>query len=226
MQVRYPRPLGHPIFLMKLRNILKQLRRSRGFTLIELAIVGLFLGLLAVFAITAFSSSATDTTRANGLYEAASKLSDNWALLLQSCAVSSDITATAMSAGTAGTTAGKNLSLLVGNVGALATYQACVNMAGVRPLAGLTTGGQGAEAIQGYTVTLGNTTGATGRNAVTVSLANVPESVILPLYNRYSSIAGASSATTLPVAADTTDPQIRFSTATAGKRTLTIVRPL
>lgn len=207
---------------------LKALRAKlqKGFTLIELAIVGLFLGLLAVFAITAFSSSATDTTRANGLYEAASKLADNWALISQTCGTSSDVTGTALSSGTATTTAGKNLSLLVGNVGASATYQSCVGSSGVRPLAGVTTGGQAAEAVQGYAVTLGNTTGATGRNAMTVTLTGVPENVILPLYTRYSSVAGASSATALPATADTTDPQIRFTVATAGKRDLTIVRAL
>ncbi len=210
---------------LSLKN-LKLARKAvqKGFTLIELAIVGLFLGLLAVFAITQFSGSATDTTRANGLYEASSKLGDNWALIAQQCSIPSDVTATAVSAGTASTTAGKNLSLLVGNASAAASYTSCVSQSGVRPLTGLTTGGQGAESVQGYATTLANTT-VGGRNAMAITFANVPDNVIIPLYNKYSSVSGASTATALGTS-DTTDNQIQFGTATGGKRNLTIVRSL
>lgn len=209
------------------RRKLKALRKSlqKGFTLIELAIVGLFLGLLAVFAITQFSGSATDNTRANGLFEATTKMGDNWALVAQQCGVSSDITATVVSAGTAATTQGKNLSMLLGNVGAVAAYQSCVASSGIRPLNGLSTGVQGSEAIQSYPVALGTAT-VNGRTAVTATYSGVPENIVLALYNKYSSVSGASTATALPATADTTDNQIRFTVATSGKRDLTIVRPL
>ena len=211
----------------KIQRSLKALRKSlkKGLTLIELAIVGLFLGLLAVFAITQFSGTATDTTRASGLYEASSKIADNWALVAQQCGVPTDVTSTAVSAGTATAVEAKNLSMLVGNAAAATTYQSCVTASGVRPLIGLTTGGQGSEAVQGFTVTLSNQN-ANGRNSMKVSFANVPDNYILPLYNKYSSAAGAATATAVPATADSTDPQIQFGTATGGKRTLTIVRPL
>lgn len=209
--------------LRKVASLRKSL--NKGFTLIELAIVGLFLGLLAVFAITQFSGSATDSTRANGLYEATTKMADNWALVSQQCAIPSDITQTAVSAGTAATTQGKNISMLLGNVGAAAAYQTCVTASGIRPLNGMSTGVQGSETIQGYTVTAANAT-LNNRNAVAITYTAVPENVILPLYNKYSSAAGAATATALPAAADTTDSEIRFTVATSGKRDLTIIRPL
>lgn len=216
---------------MKFNRSISRLRSltQKGFTLIELAIVGLFLGILAVFAITAFSGSATDVTKANGLFEASQKIGDNWALVSQSCGVPADITATAVGGGTATTTAGKNLSMLVGTAGSATSYATCVGNSGIRPLTGLTTGGENAEAIQSFTVTLSSTTTASGRPAMAVNLAGVPDSIVLPLYNKYSSVASAATvdaATFAGLAANSTDPTIRFGAATGGKRDLTIVRPL
>lgn len=202
---------------------------QKGFTLIELAIVGLFLGLLAVFAISQFSGSATDTTRANGLSEAAQKVSDNWALVAQTCGLSSDVTSIALSTNTSTTAAANaaaNLSVLVGNTAPAAALTGCFNQSGVRPLGNLTTGAAGSEAIQGYgPVTLTSGT-VNGRTAMLVNIPGVPETVVLSLYNKLSSVAGASTATTVPATADTTDPSIRFGTATGGKRTVTLVRSL
>jgi len=64
------------------------------------------------------------------------------------------------------------------------------------------------------------------RNALAVSYAGVPDSVTLALYNKMSSAAGATTATAVPATADTTDSAIRFSTATGGKRTITLLRVL
>lgn len=215
----------------KLQRKLKALRRSlsKGFTLIELAIVGLFLGLLAVFAIAQFGGNATDTTRANGMFEAASKLADNWSTLAQQCGTPSDVTATSLSAGTATTTAQKNLSLLLGNAAPATTptdYTACYNNSGIRPLSGMATGAQGAEAVQGLTVTLTNVV-VNGRNAMGVQFANVPDNVVLPLINKYSSATGAATKNTIASTdTDSADNSIRYGTATGGKRTVTIIRPL
>lgn len=208
---------------------LKQSRKSvqKGFTLIELAIVGLFLGLLAVFAISQFSGSATDSTRANGLSESAQKIADNWALVSLACGVDSNVTTLNMVDNNTTTPAAKNLSMLVGNAAPNATaFANCFNQSGVRPLNNLTQGAAGAESIYGYAVTLGNTT-VNGRNAMTVSFANVPENVFLSLYNKLSSVSGAASATSVPAATvDTTDPAIRFTANASGRRTVTLVRAL
>lgn len=214
---------------MKLFNrALKQSRKSvqKGFTLIELAIVGLFLGLLAVFAISQFSGSATDSTRANGLGESAQKIADNWALVSQACGVDSNVTTLNMVTNAATGAAAGNLSMLLGNSAPNAAFTNCFNQSGVRPLNNLTQGAAGSEAIYGYTVTLGNTT-VNGRNAMTVAFANVPENVFLALYNKLSSVSGAASATSVPAATtDTTDPAIRFSANASGRRTITLVRAL
>lgn len=211
---------------MKIMNRLKEVRRSlkKGFTLIELAIVGLFLGLLAVFAISQFSGSATDTTKANGLYEAAQKVGDNWGLAAQSCGVSTDITALNLTTGAVTSASAGNLSLLMGNTTAFATYTSCITQSGIRPLAGMSAGGAGSEKIQNYPVTLGTAT-VNGRTAVTISFVGVPDTVLIPLFNKYSSFLGASTASAAQ-ASDTTDPIVRYSALASGTRTVTLVRAL
>lgn len=201
---------------------------QRGFTLIELAIVGLFLGLLAIFAISQFTAAATDTTRANGLIEASRKVADSWALISQSCGVSTDISATNISDGSGATAvliARENLSVLLGTRPVRTTHERCFATSGVRPLSGVSQGAAGAEAIQGHVVTVSNLT-VSGRNALAMTLAGVPDSVTLPLYNRLSSVAGAATATAVPATADTTDNGVRFSAPVGGTRTVTLIRVL
>lgn len=215
-----------------IRRKLQAVRRSaqKGFTLIELAIVGIFLGLLAIFAITQFSGSATDTTKANGIFEATTKIADNWSLLAQSCGISSDITATDLTVanGTpSATTAANNLDVLLGVSTVNGSFSGCYATSGVRPLVGVSTGGAGAETIQGYKVSAANTT-IVGRNALALTFGDsskyVPDSLILPLYNKYSSASGAASATSIPNAPSATDNVVRYTINTA--RQLTLVRAL
>lgn len=213
---------------MKLfRKNLKAVRTAaqKGFTLIELAIVGLFLGLLAVFAISQFSGAATDSTRANGLVQASQKIADNWSLVAQTCGADTNITTLNLTTNTATGAAAGNLSLLLGNTAAHSNFTSCFNQSGVRPLTNLSVGTAGAETVYGYGVTVANTT-VNSRNALAVSYAGVPDSVTLALYNKMSSAAGATTATAVPATADTTDSAIRFSTATGGKRTITLIRVL
>lgn len=212
--------------MKKLRQHLKAVRKAanKGFTLIELAIIGLFLGLLAVFAVSQFSSGASDTTRVTGMQEVAQKISDNWALLAQSCGVSQDVTALNLVTNTATSAAAGNLSLLLGNSTPHATFTNCFNQSGIRPMTNMARGSAGSETVYDYPVTLGSTT-VGGRPAMLVNFAGVPENIALIAYNKFSSAAGAATATALP-ASDTTDTSLRLSTATAGKRTVTFVRIL
>lgn len=204
------------------RNSRINIKLQKGMTLIELAIVGLFLGLLALFGISQFSGSATDTTKAAGLYEASGKIADSWTLISQTCGTATDIATSPISATP---TAAKNLSVILGTATPDTAYTSCFNQSGVRPLAGLTTGAAGAEAVYGYAVTAENT--AAGAKKLAVSYAAVPDALVLALYNKYSSAAGAKAAAALPDAADTTDAQVRFAAkGTTGTRELTVVRPL
>lgn len=209
---------------------------QKGFTLIELAIVGLFLGLLAIFAISQFSGSATDTTKANGMFEAATKIGDNWALVAQSCGISGDITltntVTGVTGATSAATAKANLDMILGTSNAHTSFTTCVNSSGVRPLNGVATGAAGLQTIQDYRVEAANSGGPTGifpgRNTLLLTFGSaakyVPDTLILPLYNKYSSTAGASTATAIPAADDTTDKAVQFGATAA--RTLTLVKSL
>ena len=201
---------------------------QKGFTLIELAIVGLFLGLLAIFAISQFSGSATDTTRANAMFEASTKIADSWALLVQNCGIGNDITTTNISGTSASDPTGiaaANLDVLLGNATPGATYTACYASSGVRPLTGLSVGGAGAEQILAHAVVAG-TQKINDRTALALTFKATPESQILPLYNKYASVSTAATAATVPTSAST-DNVIQFPAGAAGSaRDLTIVKVL
>ena len=207
------------------RNLKLAKKAQKGFTLIELAIVGLFLGLLAIFAISQFTGGATDTTRANGMAESSQKIADNWSIVAQQCQVSTDVTSLNLTTNAATGAAAGNLSMLLGNTAPHSTYTSCFNQSGVKPLSNMAVGSAGNETIYSYAVTLGNTS-INGKNAMTVSYAGVPENIVLALYNRLSSDANASTATVVPATANTSDPALRFSAAVSGRRTVTLVRTL
>lgn len=223
-----------------IRRPLQAVRRSaqKGFTLIELAIVGLFLGLLAIFAISQFSGSATATTRANSIFEATTKIADNWAMVSQACGISSDITIASLASATGATTtsgtaatATANLDVLLGVTPPGTYYQSCYNSAGIRPLNGVATGGAGGELIQKLPVTIGllqvngkNAVGITYGAANTSAAVTVTDDLILPLYNKYSSTVGASTVSAMPVTGESADNTIRFSVV--ANRTMTIVKSL
>ena len=148
--------------------------------------------------------------------------------MAQTCGAATDISALNLTTGTADAatvSAAGNLSLLLGNKSANTAFTSCFNQSGVRPLTNLSVGGAGAEPVYGYAVTVANTT-VNSRNALAVTYAGVPDSVTLALYNKMSSASGATTATAVPATADTTDSAIRFSAATGGKRTITLVRVL
>jgi type II secretory pathway pseudopilin PulG len=208
---------------------LKNLRKAmkKGFTLIELAIVGLFLGLLAVFAISQFSGAATDNTRAVSLYEASTKLSDNWSILTQQCGVASDIDAVPMTAGSTATTgnAAKNVSLLLGNLAvndtAPNTFKTCYDAAGIRPLTGLASGAAGSEKVSSYAVTAAATA---DKRFLAVTFTGVPASVFNAAALKYAGVTTApAAATTVAIGSNVA---FAFTAETAGLRNVTFVRPL
>jgi Tfp pilus assembly protein PilE len=210
---------------MKLfRRNLKAVRASaqKGFTLIELAVVGLFLGLLAVFAITQFSNASTDKAKANSLNEAVSKVADNWALLVMECGASKSIGGTTASAATNKA----NLSFLMGTASALPTAPtgitaACVAASGIRPLVGLSSGGAGAEKINGYTVEVADI-GSAGSGYIGVTFKAVPKGVFDAALEKF----GPGGAAAASVAAATTTPFAYGTAAADGARDVTFVRPL
>lgn len=203
-----------------------KLKRQKGFTLIELAVVGIFLGILAVFAISSFNASATNSARAKGLAEASLKLTSTWSLVVQYCNISPDISSVAVSSLSLGNIARSNTAYLLGSNSSLnTTYTACISQSGIRQLFGTSTGAAGAEKVQDYSISSVSTLNIAGRNHLAVSYSEVPESVALVAYNQLSSVPGAATVASLP-ASDNSDKQYRFSTVTAGKRTITIINPI
>ncbi len=203
--------------------------KQKGFTLIELAVVSLFLGQLAIFAITTFSTSAPDGTKAKTFYDVTFKIANQWGQIVQLCNISSDITAVAVGADSvATTTARKNVALITGssNAGVVAAYSACYKNSGAKPIRGAVTGSPGVERIIGYTISGVSLVSNSGRNYIAFGIATVPENIVLALYNKYSSTSGANTATVVPATANTTDPLFRFSVASSGTRTITFVQPI
>lgn len=198
---------------------MQAIRKSKGFTLIELAIVAVFLGLLAIFAVSQFSGSATDATRANAMKDAATKIGQSWSMATTACGISTSVGVSPLAATAS---ASNNLSVLLGTLPVNPTYASCFSAAGVKPMSGLTQGVQGAETLFTFPVTLASPAGTSPRT-LEVSFGNVPDSIALQMYNKNSSAANAASATTMPAAADTTDPLMRFTAPTAGARTVTLL---
>ena len=172
------------------RRALTQSRKAvqKGFTLIELAIVGLFLGLLAIFAITQFTGGATDQTKANALVEASAKVTDAWSLVAQNCGLGAinlattagaDITLGTAAAGTADATADNNLNALAGLATVHADYLGsgkCFTATGLKPMTGLAVddpAAGGAVLIQGFPA---NVRSSTATNVV-LTFSNVPAAV-------------------------------------------------
>ena len=207
---------------MKIRQFKQSAKK--GFTLIELAIVGIFLGLLALFAIAMFGSNATTATKAKGLYEAATKTADNWAVLSQSCGLTSNVKETDLTGGN-DTTGANNLSLLLGTSAkpVAKAYEACYAASGIRPLSGTSKGAPGEETVYEFPMTV---SASSASGSMGISYANVAPEVALAMYQAYSSAPKASIATTMPPTADDTDPQLRFSAPVDGKYTVTIMRAL
>lgn len=203
-----------------------QKRYQEGFTLVELAVVGIFLGLLAIFAISSFNNSATTSARAKGLAEASLKISSNWGLISQYCSISPDISATAVSSLALGNISRSNLAYLIGSDGSLnSSYISCINQSGIRQLSGVATGTAGSEKVQNYAISSVVTTNIAGRNYLAITYSNVPEEVVLAGYNQFSSATSASTAITLP-SSDSTDRQFRFSTVTANTRSVTLLNSI
>ena len=197
-----------------------KLLAQRGFTLIELAIVGLFLGLLAIFTVSQFTGGATDTTKANGMYAAANKLAENWSLIAMQCGTTTDI-ATSPIGDSASPTANENLAVLMGTSAPIATYTACYNQSGVKPLQGLGVGSATAGfKIHDYPFTATVTAGRT----LNIAYTGVPANIFQALYSKYSASASATP-TPAATATDSADTQIRYGAQAAdGSRTVTLLK--
>ncbi|MFY7950254.1 MAG: hypothetical protein ACOVRP_13660 [Gemmatimonas sp.] len=206
---------------MQLNRSLKRVlaKAQKGFTLIELAIVGLFLGILAIYAVSQFTGGGADKAKANSLYEAATKMTDNWSLIAMECGISKSVGGTTGS----GKTNKANLSYLLGTSGTAptGTNATCLSQSGARPLSGVSAGAAGSETVQGFAVSIADI-GSASSGVVGISYAVVTPSVFQAAYDRFG--PGGTPAASLTASAST--PFAWSAADASGNRTITFVRPL
>jgi len=215
-----------PVRKIRPERVASVLARQKGYTLLELAIIAMFLGLLSVFSIQQLSTTVTYAYQATALRETTRKLAEGWNVLRQVCGVSSTaVTTTSLGNGT-GTAAVNNLALIAGLTSAAAGYAGCYNSTGLRPLYPAVGGTAVAPKVLDFDVSWTHTV-VNGNRALILSYAGVPDEVVLSAFQRYSHVAGASGTAVLAAATtNTTDAAVRFTASVAGKRTLSLIHPL
>ncbi len=213
---------------LHLSPLLPRLSAQRGYSLLELAVIGVFLGLLSVFSIDQISARVGDSQRANSLYQNSKKLAEGWSVVWQFCALSPDSVGY-LSVGTAvgtNTAAANNMSLMAGKTPVASAYSRCFTNTGLQPMSSVMVGAAGSEQFLGYLVSW-QYSGVFGRHGIMVSYAGVPDDVLLPLYRKHSRVATAASTYSLaPTATDNSDAAVQFTASTGGKRTVSILHPL
>lgn len=186
--------------------------KQGGFTLLELVVVVLIIGILALVVGPKFGGNVTSSAKGVALYEAANKLTQNWSVLATNAGTSTIIASSPLLA------ASKTAEdVLIGGSANVATaYQSAWTTSGLIPLTDLAQGASGAYKIAGYPFTL---TGGGNGNTLNVTYTGVPDEIVQQVVAKYG-----SQVTTL-AASDTTHPTVRYGTVTAGARSLTILKP-
>lgn len=189
---------------------------QKGFTLIELVIVVVVVGFLALIMTKQFGANVSNGAKAAALYEGANKLTSNWMLLAQTAGTSSVVASSVLPNGTT-TPANTALDVLIGGRTNVATaHQSAWDFSGLSPLRSLAQGSAGTYTIAGYGVTLGGG----GSTAMSVAYATVPDEIVLQLVQKYG-----SGVATL-AASDSTNANIQYGTVSSGARTVTIFKQL
>ena len=189
------------------------LRKSKGFTLIELIVVVVILGVLAGLGITA-AKGKSEPAKAAALLTAANEIATSMTLAASNCNVSTQVASNVLP----DSANSRTLSdVLIGGKTMVATaYQSCFDQV-VKPLSERSqVVSAGVYSFEGYTMSLAGG----GTNPLDVTFAAVPDTIVLILAQKYN-----PSLTTL-AAQDNTSLAIRYGSATNGARDVTFRKNL
>lgn len=200
-----------------------------GFTLIELLVVVVIFGIVAFYAIDAFTGAPANSAKAKAIYTTATNFAKSWQLLSLTCGTSTNVASSPIT----GNDAARTMDLIFSGPGTYsgvtvpaAAYLACYQSSGVKPLSESITGGNGSYRHQGFAITVAG--GGGSGPVISTTFATVPVNIVLPLYTQYSSDAGAASATALPAAGSTAGERLIQFGAPSGDNvpTLTVLSPI
>lgn len=181
---------------------------AKGFTLVELLIVVLIIGVLLTIYIMSTSGS-TGGARALALVKASDDMASSVSRLASTCGLSTTVAANPLP------DTGKSLLdvVLVGESELAPTYKKCWKQASARALMDVAQKDGANYLVQGYQLTLAGG----GTNPFQFTYANVPDEEVLLAAQRYS------PSLTVLAASDAASPKIRYGTATGGRRDMTVV---
>lgn len=183
-------------------------RRQAGFTLVELMIVVVLLGIIAAIVISNMVGN-TDSARAQLLKRVSKSSVESIAQIARTCGTSSAVSGSVLPA------SGRTMLDIVflGEPAVSATYKTCYADSSVRALRDSVTKSGSTWQVGAFPM---NVTGG-GLAKFNVEFQRVPEATVLALAQAYT-----ENLTTL-AASDTTSDVIRYGAASGGTRTVTVV---
>jgi type II secretory pathway pseudopilin PulG len=200
-----------------------------GYTLAELVIVILILGIIGLLAVMSIGGGATDAARASALYDTTAKFAKSWSALASSAgqptSLGGSLTTNVNPMLVASSVHGAIDILRFGKGYVAPAYQPAYDKAGLMPMTDAVQGATGSETISGFPVVIsGNGAGgviSSGMGPFVAQFSNVSEKTILNLVQKYG------SGVTALAASDTTNTVIQYAAANAdGTRTLYIIQQL
>jgi len=198
------------------------MKKEKGFTLIELVIVVVIIGVLATIMFKVFGGGVSDTAKAQALYSTTQKLNQSWMILNMNSGTSSQLN-------TANVHPLVNNAALLGGKGALeilaqgvnavaATYQSTYINSAIVPINFLT-GSNGVYSVYGYNLVMKSYDPY--RTSYTFSA--VPDPIIASLVLKYGVQSDVVNGVLTPLFSNNTSAVIIFPVGNPnGKRDLTI----